>query len=53
MIVETPARATLQLTLEQRLLRFLAREERDEQRANRELLAQPVELRALEGECSS
>jgi len=51
MIVETPARATLQLTLEQRLLRFLAREERDEQRANRELLAQPVELRALEGEC--
>jgi len=41
----------VQLTLEQRLLRFLAREERDERRANRELRAQPVELRVLEGEC--
>lgn len=41
----------MQLTLEQRLLRFLVREERDEQRANRELRAQPVELRVLEGEC--
>tara|TARA_R110002072_G_scaffold174303_5_gene329539 strand:- start:47619 stop:49364 length:1746 start_codon:yes stop_codon:yes gene_type:complete len=41
----------LQLTLEQRLLRFLVREERDEQRSNRELRAQPVELRVLEGEC--
>jgi DNA replication ATP-dependent helicase Dna2 len=39
------------LTLEQRLLRFLAREERDEQRALRELRAQPVDLRVLEGEC--
>ena len=44
-------RNTLQLTLEQRLLRFLVREERDEQRTNRELRAQPVELRVLEGEC--
>ncbi|MBM4061414.1 MAG: hypothetical protein FJ265_10035 [Planctomycetes bacterium] len=41
----------MQLTLEQRLLRFLAREERDEQRSHRELRAQPVELRVLEGEC--
>ena len=31
----------MQLTLEQRLLRFLVREERDEQRTNRELRAQP------------
>ena len=41
----------MQLTFEQRLLRFLVREERDEQRANRELRAQPTELRVLEGEC--
>lgn len=41
----------MQLTLEQRLLRFLAREERDEQRTHRELRAQPVDLRVLEGEC--
>ncbi|MCC7063214.1 MAG: hypothetical protein IT456_10445, partial [Planctomycetes bacterium] len=41
----------MQLSLEQRLLRFLAREERDEQRSNRELRSQPVELRVLEGEC--
>jgi DNA replication ATP-dependent helicase Dna2 len=39
------------LSLEQRLLRFLTREERDEQRALRELRAQPVELRVIEGEC--
>jgi DNA replication ATP-dependent helicase Dna2 len=37
--------------LEQRLLRFLVREERDEQRAHRELRAQPVEVRVIEGEC--
>lgn len=43
--------ASVQLTLEQRLLRFLAREERDEQKTHRELRAQPVELRVLEGEC--
>lgn len=41
----------MQLSFEQRLLRFLAREERDEQRSHRELRAQPVELRVLEGEC--
>lgn len=41
----------VQLSLEQRLLRFLAREERDEQRAHRELRAQPVDLRVLDGEC--
>lgn len=41
----------MQLTLEQRLLRFLVREERDEQRSNRELRAQPTEHRVLEGEC--
>lgn len=39
------------LTLEQRLLRFLAREEDGERRTQRELRAQPVELRVLEGEC--
>lgn len=41
----------MDLTLEQRLLRFLVREERDEQRSVRELRAQPAELRVLEGEC--
>lgn len=41
----------MQLSLEQRLLRFLAREERDEQRQNRELRAQPVAMRVIEGEC--
>ena len=41
----------MQLSLEQRLLRLLAREERDEQRSHRELRAQPVDLRVLEGEC--
>jgi DNA replication ATP-dependent helicase Dna2 len=41
----------VQLTLEQRLLRFLAREERDERRAWRELRAQPIDVRVLEGEC--
>lgn len=41
----------MQLTLEQRLLRFLAREEDDEQRSSRELQAQPVDLRVLDGEC--
>jgi hypothetical protein len=37
----------VQLSLEQRLLRLLTREERDEQRTHRELRAQPVELRVL------
>jgi DNA replication ATP-dependent helicase Dna2 len=41
----------VQLSLEQRLLRLLTREERDEQRTHRELRAQPVELRVLAGEC--
>ncbi|GAB4143161.1 MAG: hypothetical protein Fur0037_10730 [Planctomycetota bacterium] len=41
----------MQLTLEQRLLRFLAREEDDEERTTREIRAQPVELRVLDGEC--
>jgi DNA replication ATP-dependent helicase Dna2 len=41
----------VQLSFEQRLLRFLAREERDEQRVHRELRAQPVDLRVIEGEC--
>ena len=41
----------MDLTLEQRLLRFLQREERDEQRSHRELRSQPVEMRVLEGEC--
>ncbi|MGB3967810.1 MAG: AAA domain-containing protein [Planctomycetota bacterium] len=41
----------MQPTLEQRLLRFLAREERDEARAQREMRAQPIDARVLEGEC--
>ena len=41
----------MDLTLEQRLLRFLAREEDGERRSHRELQAQPVEVRVLEGEC--
>lgn len=41
----------MELHLEQRLLRFLAREEHDEQRSLRELRAQPIELRVLEAEC--
>ncbi len=41
----------MQLSFEQRLLRFLAREERGEQRASRELRARPTEHRVLEGEC--
>jgi DNA replication ATP-dependent helicase Dna2 len=41
----------LDLTLEQRLLRFLAREEHDEKRSLRELRAQPIGLRVLDGEC--
>jgi len=41
----------VQLSLEQRLLRLLSREERDEQRNHRELRAQPIELRVLDGEC--
>ena len=47
----TRSAPSLQLSLEQRLLRFLVREERDEQRTHRELRAQPIELRVLEGEC--
>jgi DNA replication ATP-dependent helicase Dna2 len=39
------------LALEQRLLRFLAREEDDERRNLAELLLQPIEQRVLEGEC--
>jgi DNA replication ATP-dependent helicase/nuclease Dna2 len=41
----------LDLSLEQRLLRFLLREEDDERRSFQELMAQPVEVRVLEGEC--
>lgn len=41
----------MQLSLEQRLLRLLSREERDEQRSHRELRAQPIDLRVLDGEC--
>lgn len=41
----------MDLSLEQRLLRFLVREERDEQRTSRELRAQPVDLRVINGEC--
>lgn len=41
----------LDLSLEQRLLRFLAREEHGERRALRELRSQPVDARVLEGEC--
>lgn len=41
----------LQLTLESRLHRFLAREEEDERRAHREVQAQPVDVRVMEGVC--
>ncbi len=41
----------MDLSLEQRLLRFLAREEDGERRTHRELLAQPIDLRVLDGEC--
>ncbi|MCA8953664.1 MAG: AAA family ATPase [Planctomycetes bacterium] len=41
----------MDLSLEQRLLRFLAREEHGERRALRELRAQPIDARVLEGEC--
>ncbi|MCA8942009.1 MAG: hypothetical protein KDB80_05555, partial [Planctomycetes bacterium] len=38
-------------SLEGRLLRFLAREEEDEQRSFRDLRALPVNQRVLDGEC--
>ena len=41
----------MDLTLEQRLLRFLAREEDGERRSHRDLLAQPIDVRVLDGEC--
>lgn len=41
----------MDLTLEQRLLRFLAREEDGERRTHRELIAQPIDLRVIDGEC--
>jgi DNA replication ATP-dependent helicase Dna2 len=41
----------MQLSFEQRLQRFLAREDDDEERSFRELHSQPVELRVIEGEC--
>lgn len=41
----------MQLTLEQRFLRFLDREEQDEERSARELRALSIEERVLEGEC--
>ena len=44
-------RVSVDLSLEQRLLRFLAREEHGERRALRELRAQPIDARVLEGEC--
>ncbi|MCR9244238.1 MAG: AAA domain-containing protein [bacterium] len=41
----------MDLSLEERLLRFLAREEQGERRALRELRSQPVDARVVEGEC--
>lgn len=41
----------MDLTFEQRLLRFLVREEEGERHAHRELRAQPVDLRVLDGDC--
>ena len=41
----------MDLSLEQRLLRFLAREEEDERRSSEDLRALAVEDRVLEGEC--
>ncbi len=37
----------MQLSFEQRLQRFLAREDDDEERSFRELHSQPVELRVI------
>lgn len=51
MIGGVPGPQRVQLTLEQRLLRLLVREERDEQRSHREMRAQPIDARVLEGEC--
>lgn len=44
-------RPDVDLSLEQRLLRFLQREERDEARSVRELRSQPIDVRVLDGEC--
>ena len=41
----------MQLTLEQRLLRYLAREQDAEKHQRRELRSQPVDLRVLDGDC--
>ncbi len=41
----------MDLTLEQRLLRYLAREQDSERHQRRELRSQPVDLRVLEGDC--
>jgi DNA replication ATP-dependent helicase Dna2 len=41
----------LDLSLEQRLVRFLGREEEGERRSSEDLRAMPVEERVLEGEC--
>jgi DNA replication ATP-dependent helicase Dna2 len=43
--------APVPTTLEERLLRMLDREEREELRTHRELRAQPVDVRVGEGEC--
>lgn len=50
MMSDAPRRP-VQLTFEERLLRLLDREERDEQRTHREMRAQPIDLRVSEGEC--
>lgn len=41
----------MHLTLEERLLRLLDREERDEMRTHREMRAQPIDARVQDGEC--
>lgn len=41
----------MDLTFEQRLLRFLAREEEGERQTHRELRAQPIDLRVIDGDC--
>ncbi len=41
----------MQLTLEQRLMRYLAREQDAEKHQRREIRSQPLDLRVLEGDC--
>ena len=41
----------MELTLQQRLLRYLAREQEGEKHAHREMRMQPIDMRVHEGDC--